>query len=165
MNNHKPCKDCLAEIHPDLAGTETARRIATRRPIAVHPATGKPVPGPRCATHHREATKAARTRTRNKRLAATYGLDDAGTEYAALYAAQGGKCYICERATGKTKALAVDHNHETGAVRGLLCGPCNRGVVGHLRDDVEALRRAITYLTTEPAQAVLKRNPPAEPIN
>lgn len=40
-------------------------------------------------------------------------------------------------------------------MRGLLCKPCNRNVLGHLRDEVQALMRAIDYLTTPPARAVL----------
>jgi hypothetical protein len=40
----------------------------------------------------------------------------------------------------------VDHNHKTGAVRGLLCCKCNF-ILGHADDDVGILRRAISYLT------------------
>lgn len=124
------CKDCGA---------------GSRRPA--------PHAGPRCFTHHREAAKAAQARAHERKVQATYGIG-AG-DYAAIYEAQGGRCAICQRATGKTKRLAVDHDHKTGEVRGLLCGPCNRGVLGHLRDDPEALQRAITYLRDHPAQAVL----------
>jgi hypothetical protein len=80
---------------------------------------------------------------------ATYGIT--GEQYDALYAAQGGKCYICQRANGRTKRLAVDHCHSTGVVRGLLCKMCNRDVLGHLRDSTEALQRAIEYLGNPPA--------------
>ncbi|WP_424923390.1 endonuclease VII domain-containing protein [Actinocrispum wychmicini] len=68
---------------------------------------------------------------------------------------QGGRCAICQRATGRGKRLAVDHNHATGEVRGLLCKPCNRDVLGHLRDDVSAFERAIVYLTDPPARRML----------
>lgn len=141
----KPCKDCAAEVHETLGGARAGDRVAGRRPA--------PHPGPRCATHHRAAVKARKAAARNRRIHETYGISD--TDYAAIYEAQGGKCYICQRATGKTKHLAVDHNHATGEVRGLLCGPCNRGVIGHLRDDTDALHRAVTYLREQPAQAVL----------
>lgn len=54
---------------------------------------------------------------------------------------QGGMCAICEREA----LLHVDHNHNTGKVRGLLCPKCN-GYLGIIQDSVPALRRAIEYL-------------------
>lgn len=72
-------------------------------------------------------------------------------EYAALYAAQGGKCALCLRATGARKRLAVDHDHATGEVRGLLCGVCNR-TLGHFRDDPQAFLRCAAYLNQPPAR-------------
>ena len=63
-----------------------------------------------------------------------------------MLAAQGGCCAICGTSdTGKRKAFAVDHNHDTGKIRGLLCSNCNTGI-GNLRDNVELLERAIDYL-------------------
>jgi hypothetical protein len=49
------------------------------------------------------------------------------TEYEARLAAQGGVCAICGRPP-KTRRLDVDHEHKTGAVRGLLCHRCNRNL-------------------------------------
>lgn len=63
-------------------------------------------------------------------------------EYDALLAAQDGCCAICRR---NDRPLDLDHSHEDGHVRGLLCGPCNRGI-GFLGDDVMTLRSAIDYL-------------------
>jgi hypothetical protein len=83
-------------------------------------------------------------------VANTYGLKPG--EYEKMYKEQGGVCAICQRATGKTKRLAVDHDHDTLLVRGLLCGPCNK-LVGYFRNSPEAFRRAAVYL--EKAQ---KRN-------
>lgn len=68
-----------------------------------------------------------------------YGLSPA--EFAALAEQQGDKCAIC----GDEVPLHVDHDHETGVVRGLLCTRCNPGL-GFFRDDVGLLRRAIRYL-------------------
>jgi hypothetical protein len=73
----------------------------------------------------------------------TYGLEQG--EYERIYKEQGGTCAICQKATGKTKRLAVDHDHDTGLVRGLLCGPCNQ-LVGYFRNSSEAFRRAADYL-------------------
>jgi hypothetical protein len=85
-------------------------------------------------------------------VCAVYGLGPG--DYERIYAAQGGRCAICRRATGATKKLAVDHDHATGEVRGLLCSSCNRAI-GHLRDDPEAFMRAQIYLVDPPARAVL----------
>lgn len=54
---------------------------------------------------------------------------------------EGGPCDIC----GRSQCLEVDHNHQTGAVRGRLCSRCN-GALGQFCDDVELLTRAIAYL-------------------
>jgi hypothetical protein len=51
--------------------------------------------------------------------------------------------------------LSVDHCHETGIVRGLLCQPCNRDVLGHARDDTEFFERCIEYLNSPPAVNVI----------
>ena len=88
---------------------------------------------------------------------ARYGLTP--EQYWALYEAQGGVCYICERATGKTKRLAVDHSHESGYVRGLLCGICNK-ILGHLRDDWLAAYRLNMYLKYPPAFEVIGKVKP-----
>jgi hypothetical protein len=81
-------------------------------------------------------------RERRVREAKLYGIDKA--TYDAMLAAQGGRCAICRRAPG-VKSLNIDHNHATGAVRGLLCGACNRGM-GMLGDNAARLRKAAAYL-------------------
>lgn len=67
--------------------------------------------------------------------------------YATQLQAQGGVCAICRTDDPKDRwgIFAVDHDHETGAVRGLLCGPCNRAL-GNMQDDVTRLERAAAYL-------------------
>ncbi len=57
---------------------------------------------------------------------------------------QEGKCAICE---DELIEFHVDHNHNTGAVRGLLCVNCNTGL-GQLKDSVSVLSSAIAYLNT-----------------
>lgn len=54
---------------------------------------------------------------------------------------QGGTCAICVSAT----PTHLDHDHETGRIRGVLCIPCNNGL-GLFRDNPAALRRAAEYL-------------------
>lgn len=73
-----------------------------------------------------------------------YGI--ASQEYDEKYADQGGCCAICgARQSNIKRALAIDHNHMTGAVRDLLCGNCNRAI-GLLRDSAELCLRAAEYL-------------------
>lgn len=146
MTFPRPCKDCVAE------------RMSTHRPA--------PHPGPRCATHHREVMKARRHDAHSKRVEANFGIT--GAEYWTVHLQQGGKCFICQRATGKTKRLAVDHDHRLAVehghdpkmgcrlcVRALLCGPCNQ-TVGRL--GVEALARAIEVLVNPPARKWLDQS-------
>jgi len=67
-----------------------------------------------------------------------YGLD--AEAYTALRLRWNDTCGICGKPT-----TDVDHNHVTGKVRGLLCGPCNRGL-GMFQDNPTLLRNAETYL-------------------
>jgi hypothetical protein len=86
-------------------------------------------------------------------LKKTYGL--APGTYDQMLAAQGGKCAICgiddpgTRTRRRTRRFAVDHCHDTGAVRGLLCSNCNRGI-GYLKHSEENLLAAIRYLRLSP---------------
>ena len=71
-------------------------------------------------------------------------------EYGKMLVSQNGKCAICkqeetEKRNGNIKSLAVDHNHSTGKVRGLLCSSCNTAL-GKFKEDVEILKNAISYL-------------------
>lgn len=114
-------------------------------------------PGPRCATCHRGARRASRRAAHGRWILKTYGLTL--EQYEALYEAQGGSCYICRRAKGVSKRLAVDHDHKTGYVRGLLCGKCN-GYLGYIRDSPEAGTRMHDYLNNPPAfEAIGKVKP------
>lgn len=79
-----------------------------------------------------------------------YKLTEA--EYEELLIEQNGVCAICRRPEtaldrrGKVRRLSVDHNHETGEVRGLLCCNCNRGL-GSLEENPDFFLAAIAYLT------------------
>lgn len=56
------------------------------------------------------------------------------------------KCQICGNETpGGHGEWHIDHNHETGKVRGILCSSCNLGL-GHFKDNMANLERAIAYL-------------------
>lgn len=85
--------------------------------------------------------------TRPYLLKRKYGITR--EQYDEMFARQGGLCAICGTDNGAsakgTKTLAVDHCHETGEVRGLLCNGCNRAI-GLLKDNVAVLESAIRYL-------------------
>jgi len=79
------------------------------------------------------AAQLARTRRRK------YGISQ--EVFDEMLADQGERCLICRR----KRKLCVDHDHETGEVRGLLCQQCNIGL-GAFGDNPRYLRRAIRYL-------------------
>ncbi len=142
----RECVDCRA------AG------ITTRRPT--------PYGGPRtplCASHHRQRRRTRRQQAHTRHIGKTYGITQ--EQYEQILEYQGGRCAICQRATGRTRRLAVDHDHactephppEQGCIRctrGLLDSVCNRVLIG--RYNIEDLQRAIDYLRDPPAQRVLK---------
>ena len=88
--------------------------------------------------------------SRKKYLKHRYGITP--SDYEALLESQKGCCAICgsdanKSAYGKhiTPRFSVDHCHETGKVRGLLCNNCNRGI-GLLGDNPDVLEKALVYL-------------------
>jgi hypothetical protein len=72
-----------------------------------------------------------------------YGINPA--QFDLLMQKQGGCCAICGGVNSSGMRLAIDHDHKTNKVRGLLCNNCNRAL-GKFDDDVERLRAAIKYL-------------------
>jgi Recombination endonuclease VII len=140
------CVDCIAE------------GITTSRPTPY----GGPR-SPRCKTHHLARRRQISARAHEIRTEKTYGISK--MDYLQIKLVQGGRCAICQKATGATKNLAVDHEHHKEGcthvpdhgcprcVRGLLCGPCNE-LIG--RYSIEALVRAIVYLQDPPARKVLR---------
>lgn len=142
MTRQTRCIDCRAE------GVQTSRAALK--------------PGPRCEEHHRARKRATSLAAHGKRIKETFGINS--EIYWAIYEFQNGKCFGCQRATGRRKRLAVDHDHSCTAghqpnmgcalcVRALLCGPCNE-TIGRL--DVAALQRLITVLIEKPAQRVIR---------
>lgn len=70
--------------------------------------------------------------------------------YNQLFTEQQGKCKICGKHQDELDQwLAVDHDHITGKIRGLLCDNCNLGL-GLFKDNLEYLRSAYEYLTQVP---------------
>lgn len=80
--------------------------------------------------------------TRRYSLKRNFGLTEAA--YDAMLEGQGYVCAICQSPPGKRR-LAVDHDHQTGAIRGLLCFKCNMAV-GFLSDSPERAAATAAYL-------------------
>jgi hypothetical protein len=91
-----------------------------------------------------ENPEKVRARQRANNLRASYGMTV--EDFETLRALQNERCAICrDPLSDNPKRVHVDHCHETGRVRGILCHHCNTGV-GLFRDDPERLHRAIEYL-------------------
>lgn len=111
---------------------------------------------PRCTPCHnedeakrmREARAASPLRVKRMRSDVVrlwrYGVTP--EKYAEMYVKQDGRCAICGVHEDELpKQLGIDHCHETGLIRGLLCDPCNNGI-GRFKDDPELLQKAAKYL-------------------
>jgi len=96
--------------------------------------------------------------TRIRYIAQKYGLSK--RDYEMLLDKQESVCAICGKPEtsidGKskiTKSLAIDHDHKTGKVRGLLCWKCN-AMIGYAKDDINILKSAIKYLKNNEDQSL-----------
>ncbi len=149
------CKQCT--YYGDLKRVEAAKKLPvsglkqccrckTEKPIAefnkrLRSADGLRNECKKCGNSAEASYRRTHTSQESfRRIKAKYGLDRAG--YDQLLTNQSGLCAICRR---PTLAFDVDHDHKTGAVRGLLCHTCNIGL-GSFKDNVEYLANAIRYL-------------------
>lgn len=101
-----------------------------------------------CSRECKDGHRVESGKARDQYLRRKYGIS--AEDYDRMLAAQGGGCGICgkkpEEQTRYSKYLHVDHDHTTGAVRGLLCDEHNL-LLGRWGDGVELLQKAIEYLT------------------
>ncbi|XUL87031.1 endonuclease VII domain-containing protein [Streptomyces galilaeus] len=143
------CRECWADCHQarQLAKGKNVRpRVSVPKGHKLCRSCGEIKPH---SERHRNTTasdglstscKACRAvKGRAGHLKRNYGLTEA--ERDAMVASQKGLCVICLKAP----AVHVDHCHETGRVRGVLCFNCN-SAIGKLGDDPDAVRRAAAYL-------------------
>ena len=135
------CKDCKAE----------RERRGEPEPLQSKMRKIQKDSGGRCASHFLQVRRERKGSAHEKRVIKIYGLQPG--QYNQIYVRQGGTCAICRRARGIARNLAVDHDHATGLVRGLLCSRCNE-MLGHLRDDIETAQRVIAYLRYPPARSL-----------
>lgn len=101
-----------------------------------------------CKSCRRRYIKSRANRNRGKQLEAKYGLSLEG--YNALLQQQANACALCgsEIPGHPSGHFVVDHNHNTGVIRGLLCTGCNVGL-GHFRDNPALLLAAFGYLIND----------------
>lgn len=142
-----------AESHPDE--TKESLRVRKQRWYQKHRSEhaaykrawrNRPGVKERLKAYMQEWRDKNRVRVRKQnflsRMRLLYGIT--GEKYDALLASQGGVCGVCGGPPGK-KMYAVDHDHKTGKVRGVLCEKCNRGL-GLIGDTVESAERLLAYL-------------------
>jgi len=134
------CKTCAcAWLREDYS----KRPSRQKRIRPAHPKTKRP---PRTAWY-KEYRSRPGVRDREK----AYKRGKKAVRYDALFQSQNGVCAICGRPetakhqNGTIKSLAIDHDHVTGEVRGLLCVKCNTGI-GYFHEDPVILQKAIEYL-------------------
>jgi len=89
-------------------------------------------------------SEAAKLRARDRCLQKLYGISL--NDYNELFATQKGMCPACGKHQGEfDKSLVVDHDHDTGKVRGLLCSGCNLAL-GNVKENIETLYGSVEYL-------------------
>lgn len=155
FNRHAGCKDGLRsecrECHKTrmrsyYQANSAERRAKTAEYAAVNAERVREYRR-RYREHRGEALAAS---NRAATLMREYGLTPEA--YMDLFVAQDGHCAIC-LAEPKTRRLCVDHDHETGAVRGLLCPPCN-AALGRFGDNEAGVLRVLNYLRNTQELAV-----------
>lgn len=121
------CKVCLRKVHQEWVNNNPEKARESWR---------------------KASKKNYSTKNYRVRHLAKYGLTEQG--YESLLLSQNKLCAICN----EDKPLCIDHDHETGKVRGLLCTSCNTGL-GKLGDSITSLQNAINYL----ARVQVNNNP------
>ena len=91
----------------------------------------------------RNTTKSGNREAYNRERTLQYRYGISTEQYDVMVMEQCGKCGICQEVP--SSKLQVDHNHATGAVRGLLCRTCNVGI-GSLKDKAEVLQNALHWV-------------------
>jgi len=100
---------------------------------------------PECKELRRQYRKSLKGAESKRREALKYNYGIGLEEYDRLFDKQRGRCAICFETCPGKKRLSVDHNHTTGAIRGLLCARCNF-MLGYSGDSILVLHEAVRYL-------------------
>jgi hypothetical protein len=140
---YKHCKTCRSERMRERRKDNPKVGRGTNNSSKTHCPKGHPYDSSNttCWRNKRICKACAKLNADWQRLR-KYGLDK--DSYEDLLKNQENLCVICAKEFVTTPH--IDHDHETGEVRGLLCYPCNSGL-GQFEDDIDRLKRAIKYLT------------------
>jgi len=132
------CKDCnLKAKHARYLADPAAAKARVKRWQQANPERVN------ASQRLRRSTPEAKRRERAAHLMRKYGMTI--EQYDAMLEAQGGGCFICGRAPRGDISLHVDHDHSSGAIRGILCFRCNNALAD-FQEDVQLLARAAAYL-------------------
>jgi len=132
---HPKCKKCVREYDNSEERQKAKRAWTARNREKV-----------REFSREYKATPSAKAKTRLNHVLHNYQLTE--EELVQMMNNQKGCCEVCGDSLVKPDSkrfYAVDHNHTTGAVRGLLCNECNL-VLGYVKEDKDTLLKAIAYL-------------------
>lgn len=146
----KTCSKCAGPVEPTYAKYgrvckkcrfATAKKYRDRKPEK-HRAAAR-----RHAAKHPDARRVRAWRAQ--------GINMTTERFNAMLAEQGGRCAICRSDDPRDQNWHVDHDHQFGHVRGLLCRPCNNAL-GCLLDSPALFRAALRYLLKHQPQLNLK---------
>ena len=131
---NKPCVKCVKE--------NSKRRHENGKTRADKQKNREKVNAYNRERYHALSPEEKRMRLR-RQLLATYGMTP--EDYDNKLSSQNGVCALCKKKCPTGKPLAVDHNHDTGEVRGLLCTNCNTGI-GLFYERIDLFEAAVLYL-------------------
>jgi hypothetical protein len=94
---------------------------------------------------YRKRPEAIENRKRHLRADALKRYHITEAEFDAMLKDQGGRCAVCGTDQYNNRGPQIDHDHETGKVRGILCNACNGGM-GLFKDNTDIMEAAIAYL-------------------
>jgi len=144
----KICRDCGLELElsefPKAPTNKGGHSTRCKKCLSIYQIKGRRKKYPLKKRRHEGYLTGTKDWKKSCYLFAKFGVTL--REYNEFLSKQNGKCKICGIPIEQChKMLAIDHDHTTGLIRGLLCQPCNLGL-GLFKDNVELLRSAINYL-------------------
>lgn len=138
-------RQCRQENREVLAEKQRAYHAGNREYIAERSAKWREANRETLAVKKRKYAAENRDHAADYKRERNYGVTR--LQYDEMVALGGDGCWVCGKTNLSGRQLAVDHDHETGTVRGLLCSNCNSGL-GKIGDSLAAVLRMAQYLQT-----------------